>query len=143
MDISQAQAKIEALKSNHEKIAGSMRELVNAGKVTKSLDKEKYQSLDKELQLNTAELQVTEMELEKLNQIQAPAVDSDGLPEGKPAADVTKHDYDRAVQHRWAKSGLNGITSEEAGEYLQGSRLRSPNTPNTCLLYTSPSPRDS
>ena len=31
MDISQVQAKIDSLKDNHERLAGSMRELVNAG----------------------------------------------------------------------------------------------------------------
>ena len=54
------------------------------------------------------------------------------------------HDEDDGNYYRFLYTDSDGtaLTLSNSGDFNYGTPPPPPNTPNTCLLYTSPSPRD-
>ena len=67
-------------------------------------------------------------------------VDPEDVNWGTMALTTTSED----VTHRtsWAQLGWNWTFREFWDDFVADGEHTDPNTPNTCLLYTSPSPRD-
>ena len=119
MDIVTCEAKLKSLQEARIKTAAEMQELVQAGKVKKSLDREKWDALDDQIVLTDANIKLAKMELETLQAEAKPPVNAEGLPADVKPHEVTKSDYQMAVFTRWAKQGLNGISAEEADSYIE------------------------
>ena len=119
MDLVTCEAKLEDLTNKRAALVNEAQELVQAGKVKKSLDREKWDALDDQIVLYDADIKTHERQLDTLKRETAPPVNADGLPANIKPHEVTKSDYNHAVFTRWAKQGANGITSEEASAYIE------------------------